>query len=494
MKKMMLRAFLLLLALLMVIPFAGCQETPAPQETNPVTDPDTDPTGSDPETDPETDPQEGPDLPEKNYGNREFLMVIRTDSRMLGELYVDTLSSTATSVERAVYQRLSDVSTAYGVVFGVRKVDSSTKDVSSNVKSGQDVYDLIVDSARTSFTNAAAGYYYDWNNLPYVNLSADWWSQAAHAEFATPGGKLFVAIGDISYMSVGSAHALWFNKAMVGDVDGLASPYDLVRENKWLFDTFEEYVLTLDANLDGDGTGDIATDTFGYSGYGWGVGIQMLYSTGAKILEWKNDDWTFPVKKDTANEALFDLRDLVYNSGAAILSSHGGGKTAFGEQRVAFIDGEVHDAMGFAGLDLNYGILPFPKYRKNVREYYTVVDGGTNLFGVMRNTSAENAERISVVLEAMAWEGHDKVLPLYYDTVLSYQALKDEDSIEMLHVIHDSLIWDLGYYYSKACNVFHDCVTNPGTGSLSKAVEELEESTRTQLYEKWNALDLEEEE
>ena len=156
MKKLILRAFLLLLTLLMVIPFAGCQETPAPQETSPVTDPDTDPTGSDPETDPETDPQEGPDLPEKNYGNREFLMVIRTDSRMLGELYVDTLSSTATSVERAVYQRLSDVSTAYGVVFGVRKVDSSTKDVSSNVKSGQDVYDLIVDHARTSFTHAAA--------------------------------------------------------------------------------------------------------------------------------------------------------------------------------------------------------------------------------------------------------------------------------------------------------------------------------------------------
>ncbi|MBQ5834121.1 MAG: hypothetical protein IIW36_04840, partial [Clostridia bacterium] len=351
---------------------------------------------------------------------------------------------------------------------------------------------LIVDSARTTFTNAAAGYYYDWNDLPYVDLSADWWSQDAHAEFATPGGKLFAAIGDISYMSVGSAHALWFNKDMIADVDGLVSPYDLVRENQWLFDTFEEYVLTLDSNLDGDGTGDIATDTFGYSGYGWGVGIQMLYSTGAKILEWKNDDWAFPAKKDVANEALFDLRDLLYNSGAAILSTHSTGKTAFADRRVAFIDGEVHDAMSFAGLDLNYGVLPFPKYRKNVREYYTVVDGGTNLFGVMRNTSAENAERVSIVLEAMAWEGHDKVLPLYYDTVLSYQALKDEDSIEMLHVIHDSLIWDLGYYYSKACNVFHDCVVGEESGSLLKAIEELEEATRIQLYEQWNTLDLEE--
>ena len=498
MKKPTFRALLLLLALLTVIPLAACQEAPTPQETDPVTDPvETDPATDPAETDPtETEPAEdGPALPNKNYGNKEFLIVIRDDHRMLGELYVESLGSTPTSVERAVYQRLSDISTEFGVIFDTHIVSSSTADVSANVKTGQDVYDLVVDSARTTFTNAAAGYYYDWKDLPYVDLEADWWSQDAHQQFVTPGGKLFVAIGDISYMSVGSAHALWFNKDLVADVDGLASPYDVVREKNWTFDVFEEYVVTLNSNLSGgDGSGTISGDTFGYSGYGWGVGIQMLYSTGCKILEWKNDDWSFPLKKDIASEALFDLRELLYNSGSAILSSHGPGKTAFADRRVAFIDGEVNDATEFAGLDLNYGILPFPMYRKSVREYYTIVDGGTNLYGVMRNTSEENAERISVVVEALAYKGHEDVLPLYYDTVLSYQALKDEDSIEMLHIIHDSLIWDLGYFYSDACNVFRDCVIDPESGSLLKAVEELEETTRIHLYEKWNSLDFEEEE
>ena len=495
MKKLILRAFLLLLALLMVIPFAGCQKTPTPQETDPVTGPaDTDP-ATDPEgTDPETDPTEGPVLPEVTFGGSEFTILIRQEDWCVEELYVKELDTKATSVQRAVYQRTSDVSSTYGVIFDVIKDASVASTVASAAKGQADAFDLVVDHGRYMFSAAAGKSFYDWNDLPYVDLSADWWSRDAIREFSTPGGKLFVAVGDISYLSVGNAHALWFNKDMIADVEGLASPYDLVRENKWLFDTFEEYAMTLDANLDGDGTGDIATDTFGYSGYGWGVGVQMLYSTGCKILEWKNEDWTFPAKKDMANEALFDLRDLVYSSGSAILSSHGGGKTAFGEQRVAFIDGEVHDAMGFAGLDLNYGILPFPKYRKNVKEYYTIVDASTPLFGVMRNTTAENAECISIIAEAMAYEGYDKVLPLYYDTVLSYQALKDEDSIEMLHIIHDSLIWDFGYFYSDACNVFRDCVIDPESGSLLKAVEELEESTRINLYEKWNSLDLEEEE
>ncbi len=498
MKKMILRAFLLLLVLLMGIPFVGCQETPKPQETNPVTtpstDPDTDGAGSEPT---DTEPEEnGPNLPDVSFNGTEFTILIRAEDWYVEELYVRELDAKTTSVQRAVYQRLSDITYNYGVLFEAIKDPDVRTTVSAVVKGSADAFDLVVDHGRYMCTSAASNFFYDWRNLPYVDLDADWWSQDAHKEFATPGGKLFVAIGDISYMSVGQAQVLWFNKDLVGDVDGLTSPYDLVRENKWLFDTFEEYVVTLNANLDGDGTGNADTDSFGYFGSGWGVGIQMLYSAGCKILEWKNGEWNFPLKKDVANEALFDLRELLYNSGAATLNPDGDGvgRTALKERRAAFVDGIVHNAMGYAGEDLNYGLLPFPKYRKNVKEYYTSVNAGTNLYGVMRNTSDANAERISVIAEAMAYEGYDKVLPLYYDTVLSYQALKDEDSIEMLHIIHDSLIWDLGYYYSNARDVFHDCVINPETGSLSKAIEELEESTRTQLYEKWNALDLEEEE
>ena len=228
-----------------------------------------------------------------------------------------------------------------------------------------------------------------------------------------------------------------------------------------------------------------------FFGSGWGVGVQMLYSAGCKILEWKNDDWSFPSKKDVANEALFDLRDLLYSSDAATLNPDGDGvgRTAFKDRRAAFVDGIVHNAMGYAGLDLNYGLLPYPKYRKNVQEYYTIVSAGTNLYGVMRNTSAENAERISIILEAMAWEGHDKVLPLYYDTVLSYQALKDEDSIEMLHLMHDHMIFDLGVLHSPVSGVVGDTIMDPNGPSLSTAFGEIEEAARIELYETWNKLD-----
>jgi hypothetical protein len=164
-------------------------------------------------------------------------------------------------------------------------------------------------------------------------------------------------------------------------------------------------------------------------------------------------------------------------------------KDAFVAQRVAFMDGQVNEAGYFAGSDTSYGVLPWPKYNKRVKEFYSAVDAGTSLFGVMRNTSDENAKRISIVLEAMAYSGHKDILPLYFDTILSYQYLKDEDSIEMLHIIHDNLVLDFGYFYSQACDVFRLAVIQPDAGSLSHEMDEIEQAAREDLWAKWNILD-----
>ena len=492
----MLRTLLLLLALLTVIPLASCQEAPTPQETDPVTgpadtDPATDPEGTDPETDPEAG-KDGPTLPEKNYGGEEFTILMRDLQEYTEDVYVESMEASSTSLERAVYQRLKDLCYAYNLVINPIIHERPKNEIPGAAKAGTDVFDLVVEQTGFSLSCAASGYYYDWNDLPYVNLEADWWSAQAAEELATPGGKLYTMVGDISHMSMGAVTCMFFNKELLGDVQGLASPYDLVRSGDWLFETFEEYVVTLNANMDGDGTGALETDTFGYATGWWGGPSQVLHSTGYRALEWKNEDWKFPLDNDTTAEAVFDMRDLLFNSGAAALIMevpYNNLKDAFVAQRVAFMDGQVNEAGYFAGSDTSYGVLPWPKYNKRVKAFYSAVDAGTSLFGVMRNTSAENAERISIIVEAMAYAGHKEVLPLYFDTILSYQYLKDEDSIEMLHIIHENLVLDFGYFYSNACDVFRLTIIQPDAGSLSHEVDEVEDSTREDLWAKWNILD-----
>ena len=205
MKKLILRAFLLLLTLLMVIPLAGCQETPAPQETDPVTDPATDPEGTDPETDPGA--EDGPNLPVKNYGGEEFTILMRALEEYTEDIYVESIGANSTSLERAVYQRLKDLCYAYNLVINPIINARPKNEIPAAAKAGTDVFDLVVEQTGFSLSCAVKGYYYDWNDLPYVNLEADWWNAQAAEELATPGGKLYTMVGDISHMSVGFCSA-----------------------------------------------------------------------------------------------------------------------------------------------------------------------------------------------------------------------------------------------------------------------------------------------
>ena len=487
----MLRALLLLLALLTVIPLASCQEAPTPQETDPVTgpaetDPSTDPSTDpekDPETDPETDPTEGPVLPTVHYGNSEFVILTRAQTEHLEAIWVASVTEKSSSLHRAVYQRLKNIGYKYGIAFDAR-IESPSNLVATNVKAGQDVFDLVCDHGNTQFSNAMNGYFYDWNDLPYVDLSADWWSREAVREFTTAGGKFFTGFGDIGYMSVGSGGCIFFNKTLLGEVQGLESPYALVDRNEWTFDKFEEYVITMDSNMDGDNTGNLNTDVFGYVTGNYLGTSHYFHATGYRVLTRKNEEWRITIDNDTTNSAAFDMRELVLDSGAVGFINafdYSPTRKVFMDGRTAFVSALVNDAIFFAESDVRYGILPFPKYTSRVKGYPTIVSAGTGLYTVMRNTSAENAERISIVLEELAYDGYKTIMPLYYDVVLSYQVLQDEDSLRMLQLIHDNLILDVGSFLGLPDNVIYTAASDASSASLSQLYGEIESQALEKL-------------
>ena len=52
-----------------------------------------------------------------------------------------------------------------------------------------------------------------------------------------------------------------------------------------------------------------------------------------------------------------------------------------------------------------------------------------------------------MVTEALAYYGKQIVTPAYYDINLIGQSTRDEESADMLDIIFDSLVFDIGYYY-----------------------------------------------
>ena len=92
-------------------------------------------------------------------------------------------------------------------------------------------------------------------------------------------------------------------------------------------------------------------------------------------------------------------------------------------------------------METDFGIIPYPKWDENQENYLTRVEGA-ELFGVP--ITAENLERTGAIIEAMACESMNEVIPVYYDLSLKTKVTRDEESAKMLDIIFANRVFDWG--------------------------------------------------
>ncbi|MBQ9132071.1 MAG: hypothetical protein IJX62_06345 [Clostridia bacterium] len=466
---MKIRILTVLLAMLMLFSMVACNNGGGTDETtasqggkDDVTD-STGDTGTGDETTAQPDVDPLSHLPNDTYGNDEFSILFNHDYRCSNAIILDELGAEPTSVERAVYTRMTYISDTYQIKFqGYKAADYNTdliSKMSTYAKTGIDSMDLCLAHGRhATFPLAVQGSLYEWHDMPLVDLDASYWSQNAREQLATPGGKVYFLTGDANYLTVGTAFCMFFNKDMIGDINGLDMPFDAVREGEWTLEMFETYVATVASNLNGNGTGELGSDSFAYvviSNRGPQAAINCTDYGMLARDEGEKYGYKYTGKKTDVTRAIIDYVELVLKSGNALyyklskqedkFNVH----NAFISETVCFFEDEVDYAGTFAKTDVSFGVLPWPMYSEECENGYTsLVDAGVDMFCVLINTSEDNLKRVSVVLENLSYFGQRDVMPLYYETVLSYQYLKDEDSLEMLTYIHDSLVYDFAFFYN----------------------------------------------
>lgn len=437
----------------------------------------------------------------KTYNGEEFTVLSRQDSddaKYLSELGIETLTADSSAVDKAVYDRNKLIEEQFDISFvfltEARPLNVDRK-VSAAVLSEPDEYDLIVNHGINIFGGVLQGYYADWNNLEYVNLDAPWWSQDARAEFSTPGGRVFCMNGDLSYLSVGTSSCMFFNKAIINNAN-IKSPYDYVKEDNWTLESFKISVRQSDAAIGGDGMGDLSTDGFGYATEKYRGPGYVTFCTGASSLVLGNNGkYTIGFDNERVVNAVGDYVSFITTDGACyfnIDTTVDAVQDAFINGNAAFIDDNVRTVVEFKGKGVDFGIVPWPKYDNEVENYTACVGSGTNIFAVLKNSSASNLERISDILEAMSYYGSKNVVSYYFDTVVSAQAARDEDSYDNLQIIHECLDYDLGGYaaFGDLYNITRLMMSDPSTygTSVSTALEVLRGPAMLEL-EIWYSLD-----
>ena len=440
---------LMLLAALLASTFACGQSNDTPKDTKPSG-----------ETTPEvtTAPEETPDLPaDLRYDGYTFRILARKSPTVEQVFIAD---ETGDVLSDSVYKRNGAVEDRLGIKFEVTESSNSDweTDAINTILAGDDTYDAIAAHARASFTYAMNETVVNWFDIDNINLSKSWWNQDAINNLAV-NGKLYSMDGDITYATLGASVGMVFNKGLFDDYQ-LEYPYDLVDEGKWTFDTFDKYARTFSQDLNGDGKMQIADDLFGYGSNHWLGPIEALYSTGERIIT-VNKDGT--PELSLYKEDVIDVFDKYMN---LLLSNSGwnqlGGddhQKAFCDGRMGLVDLEISHLSGgiFRDANIEFGLVPWPKYDESVDKYYSFVGAGHTMWIVP--VTNPDLPRTGAILEMMAYYGQKYIIPAYYDVTLQNKYLRDDRSVDMLDYIRAGSVFDLGYYNNSQ---FGGALANPG--------------------------------
>ena len=87
--------------------------------------------------------------------------------------------------------------------------------------------------------------------------------------------------------------------------------------------------------------------------------------------------------------------------------------------------------------------MPYPKAYVTQENYYTHISPFSSQF-VCVPLIVEDIECVGTVTEALAYYGEKLVTPKFYDLLLSNGSY---DDTEILELIFDNFIYDIGYYY-----------------------------------------------
>lgn len=381
------------------------------------------------------------DLSNDRYDGYEFRILMRKGG--IKDQYLEEDSEDL--VESATYKRNMLVENKYGVKITATEASGDFQtDALNSILAGDDAYDLIFTHSRAAFTYAVQGAAYNINDISTIHLDKPWWSKDLQNS-CDVNGYLYVLDGDITVQGLGCSMAMFFNKRIFDEL-GFDYPYELVRDGEWTFDEFAYLAKKGGADLDGNGVIEPEKDRYGFVTSDWDAPINILYAGGQKIYD-KNEDGFLELSlySNKTVDIYDEFFSLMSNDACYIVPTSGAvynGTNHFTSGRAMMYAALLLSSESFRAMDDDFGIIPYPKFDEE-DEYTTAINGTAHL-GIIPITVTD-VERTGAVIEALCAYGSREVIPAFYEISLKTKAARDDESEEMMDIIKDSIIYDIGY-------------------------------------------------
>jgi hypothetical protein len=251
-----------------------------------------------------------------------------------------------------------------------------------------------------------------------------------------------------------------FNKDIISE-NQFESPFDLVKEGRWTYDKMHEYGRIAARDINGDGRMTLEDDLWGINYTGDSI-FGIINSSGVRLVEFDSSGMPEITVNNQINLdrliKIFDtMRDASYSVDtlfSPLAGSVGNFRDIelFGDGRALFVAAGVHNIAGHDGFnlrstDVDFGIIPYPKWDETVPDYTPFTAGGFHPVLTVPQTN-RNLEHTGIILEAMAYEGMKGLRPEFYESLLKTKTARDEESEEMIDFIFDNIQYDVGNMFN----------------------------------------------
>ena len=459
-------AFLLVLFMLL----ASCASSPEVRDGEDSAAPDLAPSA---ETVPETEETRFvPDVPAKDFGGATFRVGgIEPSFAPSILLDFDYEEDSGEIVQSALFSRNRRIEADYNILFDCAYLNDygvTRETLNQCAKAGDGSYQLMMLICREAFPASVNGNAMPYSAIPYLDFSQPWYLHRIN-DMMTVGGVTVLAYSDMCMNAYLQTVCVLFNKEVLA-ANQLEDPYTAVREGRWTTDAFYSMAESVIRDSNGDGKYG-KDDVFGIVSEADMFFPCMWVGADSRTITKDEDD--VPVYTAPTDEKLIGILTrlseklgidgLFCNDFKIFESSENGrnlGTSFFAQNGGLFRVGCVGYVSLLREMEADFGILPLPKYDEAQTEYYgRMIDGWLH---IVPNTP-QDLEMQGVIMEALGAESRNYVIPAYFDIALTYKYTRDKDSEEMLSMIFDNVMVDLGD------TIWYDSVRSPLTDKIASA-------------------------
>jgi len=382
------------------------------------------------------------DIPELDFKGAAFTIIYPTWS-MYNDYYFAE-NEIGEKMNDAIYRRTKNVEERFNIAIKPVTngyIETIHPSVSKSVKAGDDNYQMALTHCIAGPVELATeGLVLDWNKMPIVDFEKPWWNRRMNQTMSVDG-VLLTAVSDFIIFD---PNVMYFNKRIAQELD-IGDIYQTVKDGKWTWAKLSEFAKMASKDLNGDGRFD-KDDQYGLVTHtGWMM-ENAIQSCDMYISAIGEDG--YPVnnlKTEKFGNLITSLYELLFvgnqtflgdwdaNNPAAVYES----QVPMSSDRVLFHVDPLSAGKRYRVYDVEFGILPFPKYDEAQSEYLSLSWNGFIM--IPRTADPEFAGAIS---EALAAESHRLTVPAYYDVLLTSKLARDVESTEMIDIIYKGAVYD----------------------------------------------------